>query len=147
MDGVFWIGLLLGGLAGAAFDLWKRPLDRLLDRRLEHRTNSRIDLLAQRAQASPDGLRVYLVEVILQTTLIGSLIGILVGLMYVANQGLSYFIAGQGQDLREYLWIIGTLAIIGQVLSILGAGYIVRIAGDALSVSRRLNAFRANEES
>lgn len=40
-------------------------------------------------------------------------------------------------------WILGALGVIGQVVSILGAAYIVRIAGDALSVSRRLNAFKA----
>jgi hypothetical protein len=35
MDGLFVIGLVLGGLFGLAVDLWKHPLDRVLDRRVE----------------------------------------------------------------------------------------------------------------
>lgn len=124
MDWTFWAGLILGALLGIAGDLWKRPLDRLLDRRLDHRTTRRGDPLVEDLRRDRHALRDYLVEVILQTTLVGSLIGILSGIAFtVGNIGF-------------YNRAIFT---IGQLIAVIGAMYIVRIAGDGLAVARRVN--------
>ena len=122
---------------GAALDLWKRPLDRLLDRRLDQRTTVRVETIAAQVRQDPGRLRDYLVEVILQTTLVGSLIGIIAGVLYGLNSALSYFGGSQGYE--QYRWLLGALVVAAQMLSIVGAFYIVRMAGDALTVARRLN--------
>ena len=135
----FWLGLMLGGLVGLAFDLWKRPLDRLLDRRLEHKSTLRSRQLALAAQHDRQYLRNYLTEVILQTTLVGALVGILAGIAFAISNSLSWAF---GSDHRGLF--IG-LSVLGQGLSIVGAVYIVRMAGDALSLARSVNPTPSSE--
>lgn len=131
MDSEFWFGLLLGGLLGVAFDLFKRPLDRLLDRRLAHRTATRAEAIEAQVKANSGSLRDYLVEVILQTTLIGSLIGIFSGILF----GLGNLAYSTGlPQLTGSMLTTG-----GQIFAIGGGAYIVRVAGDALVVARRIN--------
>lgn len=136
MDAVFWLGLVLGGLVGTGLDLWKRPLDRLLDRRLEQRSTVRATRLAEAAQQDRQYLRNYLTEVILQTTLIGSLVAILAGIAFGLSNVLVWIL---GPDASDYRNLFIALGLVGQGLSIVGAGYIVRMAGDAISVARTVN--------
>ncbi|GAA2153483.1 hypothetical protein FHX52_1726 [Humibacillus xanthopallidus] len=70
-------------------------------------------------------------EVILQTTLISSLIGIVSGVFFALGN-FAY-----STSLPRFSGPVLTTA--GQVLAIGGAAYIVRVAGDALVVARRLN--------
>lgn len=140
MDAVFWLGILIGGMVGTALDLWKRPLDRLLDRRLDKRNLGRVEQLAANVKNDRHSLRDYLVEVILQTTLIGSLVGILAGLCFAVGQGLSA-LGGAGGRIQDALFLAG------QLLSILGAWYIVRVAGDALAVARKVEPTPAKPEA
>ncbi|MGW2617252.1 hypothetical protein [Streptomyces sp. NPDC001500] len=138
MDTIFWLGLVLGAVFGVGVDLWKRPLDRLLDRRLERRTQRRGEVLAQRTQQDRSALRDDLVEVILQTTLVGSLIGILAGIAF----GVTNLLAWMHPESHAVRTLNAVLSAVGQILSIIGAGYIVRIAGDALAVARRVSQSR-----
>jgi hypothetical protein len=59
-----------------------------------------------------------------------SLIGLLAGLSFAVGQGLSLF---GGSPLQDAAFLAG------QLLTLVGAAYIVRIAGDALVVARRVN--------
>ncbi|MFD4629290.1 hypothetical protein ACFVYR_05245 [Streptomyces sp. NPDC058284] len=142
MDQLFWGGLVLGAVFGVGVDLWKRPLDRLLDRRLEHRTVTRTENLARQLRQDRGALRDYLVEVILQTTLIGSLIGLLAGIMFSVGTLAIWVNPDPAADSVNI-----ALSVVGQLLSVVGAGYIIRIAGDALTVARRVSQLRAEDES
>ena len=128
MDGLFVIGLVLGGLFGLAVDLWKRPLDRVLDRRVENRTSTRAQELSTRLANDRQGLRDFLMVQILETTLIGSLAAIMSGVLFAASN-ISFAMVGR------------TLATVGQIVAIVAAGMIVRIASDAISVARKVAEF------
>jgi hypothetical protein len=128
MDGLFVIGLVLGGLFGLAVDLWKRPLDRMLDRRLENRTSSRAQELSTRLANDRQGLRDFLMVQILETTLIGSLAAIMSGVLFAASS-MNFGLVGR------------VLIIVGQLIAVVAAGLIVRIASDAISVARKVSEF------
>jgi hypothetical protein len=125
MDGTFWAGAIIGAVFGLAADFWKRPFDRLLDRRLENRTSMRAEGLIRRLQQDRQGLRDFLVVQILETTLIGSLVSILSGLLFAAGSLIE-------------LDFSRLLIVLGQVVAIVGAAMIVRIAGDAVTVARQV---------
>lgn len=139
MDRVFWLGLVLGAVFGAilgvGMDLWKRPLDRLLDRRLEHRTSMRGEALLRHLEQDRQALRDHVVEVILQTTLVTSLIGILAGIAFGASN-LFAWVHPADDEFRAFA---ATLSTLGQILAVIGAVYIVHMAGDALAVARRVS--------
>ena len=88
-------------------------------------------------------LRDYLVEVILQTTLVGSLVGILAGIAFGLSGALSFVVTDRFED---YRWLLAGLNSLGQLLSIAGAAYIVRMASDALAVARKLNPSPQTQE-
>jgi hypothetical protein len=138
MDGTFWLGLVLGGFVGLAVDLWKRPLDRLLDHRLEQRTTARSTTITQRLVNDRQALRDYLTVVILQTTLVGSLLGIVSGILFGVSNGLSFLVPVG--DFQKWRPVQGTLTVVAQLIAVVGAAYIVRMAGDALTVARKSGA-------
>ncbi|WP_093584964.1 hypothetical protein [Geodermatophilus amargosae] len=144
MDGIFWLGVVCGGLFGLGVDLWKRPLDRLLDRRLEHRASARATAIAQVLAHDRQALRDYLTEVILQTTLVGSLLAILSGIFFGVSSGISFMVSGQ--DFAPWRPFLATLTVLGQLVAVIGAVYIVRMAGDALTVARKLGATGASAQ-
>ena len=139
MDGIFFAGLILGGLFGLAVDLWKRPLDRLLDRRLDTRTSVRAQKLSVRLADDRQGLRDFLMVQILETTLIGSLAAILSGVLFAVSN-FAYVL-----DSVERLGM--ALSVLGQIIAVVAAGMIVRIASDAISVARKVAEPQASGSS
>ncbi len=89
MNAIFWLGLILGGVVGLGVDLWKRPLDRLLDRRLRARTSTRAGKLSKRLENDRQSLRDFLMVQILETTLVGSSAGAGRGRRCVTPRGTS----------------------------------------------------------
>jgi hypothetical protein len=138
MDAIFWLGLVLGALVGLVVDLWRRPLERALQRRLEARTTTRADEISNRLANDRQGLRDFLVVQILEISLVGSLGGILSGLMFTAP---SILYSALGTDVDSSWSRLGTVfTVLGQIIAVVVAGWIVRIASDAIRVARKVAA-------
>jgi hypothetical protein len=138
MDAIFWFGLVLGALFGLVVDLWKRPLEHALQRRLEAKTTTRATQISERLANDRQGLRDFLVVQILEISLIGSLGGILSGILFTAP---SVLYAALGTDV-DPSWIrLGTaFTVLGQIVAVVVAGWIVRIASDAIRIARMVAA-------
>jgi hypothetical protein len=142
MDTIFWAGLVLGAVAGLAVDLWKRPLDRLLDRRLENRATTRATEISKRLANDRQGLRDFLMVQILETTLIGSLGAILSGLLFTAP---TIVFSAFGEGARSPVGRMALVfSVLGQMIAVVAAGMIVRIASDAISVARKVAKFHSS---
>jgi hypothetical protein len=100
-------------------------------------------LAADLAQ-SPSKLRDYLVEVILQTTMIGSVTGILAGIFFGIANGLAWTDWTSDDPWRL---LISSLTVLGQAASIFGAMWIVRLAMEALTVARQLGSSTSSESA
>jgi hypothetical protein len=127
----FWAGIFLGAVVGFSGDVLGRPFHRLLDRRLEARSTARASRLEEELHRDRAALRDFLVLQVLETTLVGALVAILAGVLFAAGSFL------RDSDLNRVL-IVG-----GQIVSMVGAFVIVRIAGDAITVARSLRRFEA----
>lgn len=121
VDSSFWLGAVVGAIFGVFAQFLVRPVERLLDRRLETRTTKRSLRLRTEVAQDPQRLRDFLILQILETTLVGAL---------AASGTAVYF------GVIALIGFTDPLSAAGQIIPLLGAVIIIRIASDAISVAR-----------
>jgi len=107
-----------------------RPLERFFDRRLETRAQVRGERLRQERFGNREAVRDFLVLQILETTFIGAITGIVSGVMFGAGNLLTY-----KEQIAQRVLITAV-----QVVAVVGAVLIFRIAGDAIIIARAARA-------
>lgn len=125
------VWLLAGALIGVVLNFAVRPVQRLLDDRLEGRTTARAAEVSSRLANDREALRDFLVLQILYTTLIGALAAVASGVLFsIGNVGYQ----------ADADWLGPSLTVAGQLVGIAGAVWVIRLAGDAIRVAGHLRS-------
>lgn len=133
----FWIGLLIAIPLSILANILTPRAQKWLDRRSETKQSKRAGTLrsehAQVAALVEDQrkLHTYLLMVVVRATYIGSLVGIITGLIWAVNSFISYneFISGAAQ-----------------ILAVFGAIMIVRVCGEGMQVALKVQNYPSYKE-
>ena len=114
-----------GAIAGQVLSFLVRPVGRLLDRRYQDATTAAAEQVKEEIAGDPSRLRDFLMLQILETTFVGTLFGIIAGVLFAASS-----VVGFGTEATR--WTV----MAGQVVSVVGAIVVLHIAGLAIRVGR-----------
>ncbi len=152
MNNAFWIGLLFSIPLSIFANLVTPRVQRWWDSKSEQRASARTkDLRAEYQQvklfrSSRDEFHEFLLWVIIRTTFVGAVLGIVAGIAFLIPEVFdSVWI---GYDTTMGLRVFrSTFYVISQTISIIGTLLIVNICKNALSIYSKVRAFDEYEAS
>jgi hypothetical protein len=132
----FWAGTLVGAAVGLLLQFAARPLNRYLDQRVEDRAHRQSDVIKQWITSDRAAARDWLVEKLIEMSLVGAITGVLGGLFFLAGAFMNASNAANHFHQQSLGFFGQILNGVGQAFILVGAYLVLRIATDAIGAAR-----------
>jgi hypothetical protein len=136
VDLTFWLGAGVGAIFGLLLQLLARPLNRYFDFRVERRAERQSARLKEAIVSDRAAIRDWLVLQLIEIALITALAGVVAGLAAVGGNWLAAYVVRHPNEARSVVVYSQVMFGFSQVVGILGAVLILRIALGAISAAR-----------
>jgi hypothetical protein len=143
----FWAGTLVGAAVGLLLQFASRPLNRYLDQRVEDKAHKESDVIKQWITSDRAAARDWLVEKLIEMSLVGAITGVLGGLFFLAGTVINASNAANNFHPGPLVLFAQVLSGVGQAFALVGAYLVLRIATNAIGAARLLISLPKPQET